>query len=118
MNSYSESAHRSAAERFTQFTQSDDVRPILRKHSQFLKSELGQRVWQELYTLSEYLLDGEIETNYFNINVLILAISVEIEPDEFRVIAWLAVEFLRCVIFGMGDVPIADVSVWGAASKA
>jgi hypothetical protein len=110
MHRYREAAHRAAAERLVQFAQSGKARPILRKHSQFLQTEHGRRVWYQLAQLSDKLLCGDLTPGEYDLRVVLLAIWAEVPTVEFRIVARLSAEFHRCIFFGTGDVPIADIN--------
>ena len=110
MNSYCEAAHHSAAAQLVQFAQSDGARPTLREYGQFLRTEKGQLVWNELAALADDLLCAVLKIREYDFRVSLLAIWAEIPLEKFRVIARLSVEFQRCIFYGAGDIPMVDVS--------
>lgn len=109
MTGYSDQSHRLAAARLVRFAQRQNVAPILRKHSSFLRTEGGAHVWHRLSLAGDLVLCGEISLDEHDATLSSLAAEISMPIYELRLVARLALEGIRCCFFGQGDRPIVDV---------
>lgn len=113
MSSYSADEHRAAAERLVRFAQSENAAPVLRKHSPFLRTGCGRRVWHRLSVLADLVLCGEVSVCKCEEHLRPMAVEIAMPLDELKIIARLALESMRCCFFGQGKHQIVDANEEG-----
>lgn len=106
---YSEAAHREAAERFVYHARSERVLLVLRRWGPWSTTPEGRSVFAQLSALADDLLCGDITTVQYAQALLRFAPSTPVSQSDLEVLARHALEFSRCVFFGAGHVPFADV---------
>jgi hypothetical protein len=108
---YCEAQHRKAAERLVLFVQDEMVASIVRKHTPFLHTALGQRIWQELFSLADGLHCGDFAPSQYGASIELVAPTCNIPIEELRIIARFALELDRCSFFGDGHRPAIDLQL-------